>query len=195
MLIGFDAALTGGLASYETPVLQGMQYALRQINATGGANGRKLVLKVMNNGSDASTSATVAQTLVSDGVKVLITTCDPGPTLAAGPIAAAAHIPVMSACAGAPTLRKAIGSYFFFAPIITDNEEAAVQAHYAIQHGYRKAFILTSNGSAYTQDGPQYFAKAFEAAGGHVVGQTSYTLGQTSFSAQVAKIQATNPQM
>jgi branched-chain amino acid transport system substrate-binding protein len=193
LVIGFDSSLTGDLNSYDPPVLQGLQYGIAQVNAAGGIDGTKIVLKTLDNRSDIATSVTVARQLISDGADFMITTCDPAPTLAAGPIAAAAHIPVMSACAGEQSLTTAVGPYLFMAPLVTDNEEGAVEAQYAWSQGYKTAYLLQSPISAYTEKGPHYFAEAFQALGGKIVGTDSYTAGAATFSPQVTRLKNFKP--
>jgi branched-chain amino acid transport system substrate-binding protein len=75
-----------------------------------------------------------------------------------------------------------------------DNVQATVLADFAVEQGYETAYYLNSPDSLYTQDVPEYFAEAFEARGGEVVGFDAFSIGQQDFSAIVTRIQNLQPQ-
>jgi branched-chain amino acid transport system substrate-binding protein len=85
-------------------------------------------------------------------------------------------------------------SDFVFGSYPADNQQAAVLGAYAAELGYKTAWLLKSPDAAYTQFGPEYFGKVFEAKGGKVIGEGSYTMNQPDFSAIVTTIQALDPQ-
>ncbi|PSJ60443.1 ABC transporter substrate-binding protein [Pseudaminobacter soli (ex Li et al. 2025)] len=193
LLVGLATAQTGGLAPYDQPSLKGLQMAVDEINAKGGIAGKypiKLVAK--DTRSDAAQTALVAQELVDDGIKILITPCDADPSIAAGQITQAAQIPTFSFCATTPTMTLAVGDYMF-GNYPADNVQAAVLAKYAREKGYQKAYVLKSPDTAYTLKLPEYFATAFKAKGGEVLGEGTFSMGQQDFSAEVTKIKALDP--
>jgi branched-chain amino acid transport system substrate-binding protein len=194
LVIGLATAQTGGLAPYDQPSLKGLEMAVEEINAAGGAAGKfpiRLITK--DTRSDAAQTALVAQELVDDGVKIMITPCDADPSIAAGQVTQAAQIPAFSFCATTPTMPLAVGD-FMFGNYPADNVQAAVLASYAAEKGYRKAYILKSPDSAYTLKLPEYFAAAFQAKGGELVGEGTFGMGQQDFGAEVTKIKAMKPQ-
>lgn len=193
LVIGLATAQTGGLAPYDQPSLRGLNMAVEEINAAGGIAGKfpiKLVAK--DTRSDAAQTALVAQELVDEGVKILITPCDADPSIAAGQITQAAQIPAFSFCATTPTMPLAVGDYMF-GNYPADNVQAAVLASYAAEKGYKSAYILKSPDSAYTLKLPEYFASAFKAKGGQILGEGTFSMGQQDFSAEVTKIKALDP--
>jgi branched-chain amino acid transport system substrate-binding protein len=193
LVIGLATAQTGGLAPYDQPSLKGFQMAVDEINASGGIAGKfpiKLVAK--DTRSDAAQTALVAQELVDEGVKIVITPCDADPSIAAGQITQAAQIPAFSFCATTPTMPLAVGDYMF-GNYPADNVQAAVLAGYAADKGFKTAYILKSPDSAYTLKLPEYFATAFKGKGGELLGEGTFSMGQQDFSAEVTKIKALNP--
>ncbi|QFI68946.1 ABC transporter substrate-binding protein [Sinorhizobium alkalisoli] len=193
LLIGIATAQTGGLAPYDQPSLKGFEMAVEEINAAGGAAGTfPIKLVTMDTRSDAAQTALIAQELVDEGVKIMITPCDADPSIAAGQVTQAAQIPAFSFCATTPTMPFAVGD-FMFGNYPADNVQAAVLAGFAAEKGYRRAYILKSPDSAYTLKLPEYFAEAFKAKGGEVVGEGTYSMGQQDFGAEVTKIKAMNP--
>ncbi len=193
LVIGLATAQTGSLAPYDQPSLKGFQMAVDEINAKGGVAGKypiKLVAK--DTRSDAAQTALVAQELVDQGIKILITPCDADPSIAAGQITQAAQIPAFSFCATTPTMPLAVGDYMF-GNYPADNVQAAVLANYAKEKGFKTAYVLKSPDTAYTLKLPEYFAASFKGKGGEVVGEGTYSMGQQDFSAEVTKIKALNP--
>lgn len=193
VVVGLATAQTGGLAPYDQPSLRGFQMAVDEINAAGGIAGKfpiRLIAK--DTRSDAAQTALVAQELVDEGVKIMITPCDADPSIAAGQITQAAQIPTFSFCATTPTMPLAVGDYMF-GNYPADNVQAAVLANYAQEKGFKTAYVLKSPDTAYTLKLPEYFVASFTGKGGEVLGEGTYSMGQQDFSAEVTKIKALNP--
>ncbi len=192
--IGLATAQTGGLAFADQPSLKGFQMAVDEINAKGGLAGRYMItLDVKDTRSDIAATVQAAQELVAAGVDILITPCDADPSIAAGQISQSAQIPTLTFCGTTPTITDAVGDYMF-GTYPADNAQAALLGDHAIDQGYKTAYIVKSPDSAYTLRLPEYFAEVFAAAGGTIVGEGSYTIGQQDFSAEVTKIAALSPQ-
>lgn len=194
VVVGLATAQTGGLAPYDQPSLKGLQMAVDEINAAGGIAGKfpiKLIAK--DTRSDAAQTALIAQELVDQGINVLITPCDADPSIAAGQITQAAQIPAFSFCATTPTMPLAVGDYMF-GNYPADNVQGAALANYAVETGYKKAYVLKSPDSSYTLKLPEYFATTFKNKGGEIVGEGTFSMGQQDFSAEVTKIKALKQQ-
>ena len=190
LIVGYAAGLTGALAPYDGPASKGIQLAVDQINAKGGIDGKwKIDLQIQDMRSDPAQGAVVAQSLIDAGAQILITPCDSDPSVAVGQIAQQAKIPAISSCASTPTLPGAVGNYMFMASM-GDNAQATVEADYAIEQGYKTAYLLGSPDAAYTQKIPEYFKQVFTGKGGSIIGEGTFTLGAQDFSAEVTKIKA-----
>lgn len=193
LTIGLATAQTGGLAPYDQPTLAGFQMRVDEINAAGGIAGKypiKLIAK--DTRSNSAQTALVAQELVDAGVQIVITPCDADPSIAAGMITQGAGIPAFSFCASTPTLPLAVGDYMF-SNYPADNVQATMLANYALEQGYKSAYILTSPDTAYTLKLPEYFGQVFTTKGGTLLGEGSFAMGQQDFSAEVTKIAAMDP--
>lgn len=84
--IGLVAVVSGPLAEIGESHERGAKLAVKQINADGGIDGRKVELVVKDEKGDPATSVQVARELMSDGVKLIAGyTLDPD-CLAASPI-------------------------------------------------------------------------------------------------------------
>jgi branched-chain amino acid transport system substrate-binding protein len=193
-VIGLATAQTGVIAPFDVPAVEGFEIGVDELNAAGGIDGTYPVeLEFCDSRSDAAQSAVCAQELIDSGVDFLIVPCDGDLVLAAGPIGQRAQIPTMTLCASPPILTDEVGD-FMFGNTFGDNVQATVLADFAVEQGYETAYYLNSPDSLYTQDVPEYFAEAFEARGGEVVGFDAFSIGQQDFSAIVTRIQNLQPQ-
>ena len=191
--LGLATSQTGSLATYDSPVIEGIHIAVDEINAGGGIGGKiriELIQKDVR--SDAAQTSIAAQELVDAGVSVLVLPCDSDPSLAAIGIVSSAQIPAISTCASSPTLPM-IGGDYMFANFPGDNVQATVSASWAREQGHNSSYIIYSPDSQYTTM-PLYFAEVFEALGGTVLGQDTHAIGQQDFSAIATRIAALDEQ-
>lgn len=187
VVIGYAGGFTGDCAVGEVPALDGLSYAAQQLNATGGIAGHpvKVISKDMK--GDSATGGTVAQELLDQGADVLVAPCFPG--MAAGVIQAGgkAGVPVISAISTQPEFVVVGGSPAYLAAF-GDNVQAAAAAEYALKKGAKTSFTVSSPDLSYTQNAPKFFVDAFQKGGGKNLGDVTFNLGQTDFSAQVTQI-------
>lgn len=191
--VGVATAQTGGLATYDAPVIEGVHIAVDEINEAGGIGGNMPIeLLEKDVRSDAAQTAIAVQELVDEGVSVLVLPCDADPSLAAMGIVSGAMIPAISTCASSPTLPM-VGGEYMFANFPGDNVQATVSAEWAWEQGMKTGYILYSPDTQYTTL-PLYFAEVFDALGGEMLGQDTYSIGQQDFSAIVTRIASLDPQ-
>ena len=192
-VIGVTAAQSGWLATYDQPSYAGFKFCIDEINAKGGLGGTyKAVIDVRDTRSDTAEAVKVAQEFADKKVNFIVSPADGDPTMAMGQITSPAGIPTMTFAGTAPVLTS-VGE-FVFGSYPGDNQQAAVLGAYAAELGYKTAWLLKSPDSSYTMKGPEYFGQVFEAKGGKVTGEGSYTLNQPDFSAIVTTIKALDPQ-
>lgn len=191
IVIGFPADLTTDWAYYDSPMQEGAQFAVDQINENGGLLGRPLELKTVDMRNDLAEGAKVTQQLIDDGAVYLIGTVGDG-ILAEGQVACAAGVPISTGLGTAPTLVGDMGTCAYQL-VMSDNIQAAVLAEYALGQGYQTAYVLGSNEIPYTRDLPVFFSDAFEHGGGSVVATDEYKIGAGDYSAVVTKIANADP--
>ena len=191
IVIGFPADLSTDWATFDSPMEEGAQFAVDQINEEGGVLGRPLELKTVDMRNDVAEAAKVTQQLLDDGAVYLIGTVGDG-ILAEGQVACATGVPISTGLGTAPSLVGDMGECAYQL-VMSDNIQAAVLAEYAIAEGYETAYVLGSNEIPYTRDLPTFFSDAFENGGGTVVATDEYKLGAGDYSAVVTKIQNVDP--
>jgi branched-chain amino acid transport system substrate-binding protein len=191
IVIGFPADLSTDWAYYDSPMQEGAQFAVDQINDAGGVLGRPLELKTVDMRNDVAEAAKVTQQLIDDGADYLIGTVGDG-ILAEGQVACTAGVPISTGLGTAPSLVGDMGECAYQL-VMSDNIQAAVLAEYAIAEGYGTAYVLGSNEIPYTKDLPVFFSDAFEHGGGTVVGTDEYKIGAGDYSAVVTKLANVDP--
>jgi len=190
--IGFCADLSGGYSSYDTPIRDGAQFAVDEINAAGGVNGTQLELIVKDNKNDKALAIQTTQELLDDGIQYLIATTADHVTAIAR-MAAEQQIPSDTADGTAPNLPRDCGD-FTFQYVMADNLQGAAMANYCYTElGYRSAYLLKSPDVAYSNNLPLYFQEVFESLGGTTAGISDYKLEAGDFSPQITKIKNTSP--
>ncbi len=110
--IGFHAPLTGFAAADGKSSLMGAELAVEQINSAGGVLGRKLSLVVLDDQARPDQAVPIANKLIGEGHKVIITGSYSGPTRAAAGVFHAAKIPYVAAYAIHPDITRA-GNFVF----------------------------------------------------------------------------------
>lgn len=191
IIIGFPADLSTDWSYYDSPMEEGAQFAIDQINADGGLLGRQLELKTIDMRNDVAQGAKVTQQLIDDGAVYLIGTVGDG-ILAEGSVACAANVPISTGLGTAPSLVGDMGPCAYQL-VMSDNIQAAVLAEYSIGQGYQTAYTLGSNEIPYTKNLPIYFSDTFEHGGGTIVGSDEYKIGAGDYSAAVTKLASVDP--
>lgn len=192
--IGFSAALAGPFAPFDAPELAGMEFAEKKINSEGGLDGIEVEVVSENNKGETSATATTTQDLLDKGItSFVMTTADS--SVAGGQLIQNAGGVMTMGVNTPPVLLEEIGDHAFNINF-TDNLQAAADAEYACERGYKSAYELVAPQSPYTSEETmgKYFAEAFEHdCGGKVVGSDQFAIGSTNFGSQVTKLQNASP--
>jgi branched-chain amino acid transport system substrate-binding protein len=191
--IGFVESKTGRLAFYDIPFFQGMQVAIKQINAKGGVAGKlKLQVVTQDGKSDPAQGAVVASDLINQHVQFGITPCDADIGIPAASKFQAAKIPVVMACGSGWTFPSIVGNYAFI-NVYGTAALGSAQAEYAIKQGWKRAFNFSSTEYFYGKNIGDVFAARYKQLGGKVVGTAYYKFADTDFRAIATQIASLKP--
>lgn len=113
IVIGQSISLDQGKNAYGVAALQGIKIYFDKANAEGGVNGRKLMLRTLDDENKAPNAATNARQLIADGAFILFGSIEGGPSTAVAEVATQAKVPFFGPMAGAPTLRRPYQPYVF----------------------------------------------------------------------------------
>lgn len=192
--VGVYGALTGGQAAFGTSTVNGVRIAAEEINAAGGVLGRKIRLVVEDDQGRAEEAASVVTKLItSDDVAVLIGENSSNQSLAAAPIAQSNGVPMISPSSTNPAVTEK-GEYIFRVCFTDPYQGKALAAFVRSNLKLDNAAILVDKKNDYSVGLAGVFRKEFEAAGGKIVAEQSYSGGDTEFRPQLTAVKAQSPQ-
>jgi branched-chain amino acid transport system substrate-binding protein len=193
LVIGYAATLSGFSANADQAGVLGARAMVDKLNREGGIDGHRVRLEVKDMRSEPAQGGPVTQELLDAGAAVVLG--PPFPNQAAGVVRTAAreNVPVLSVTSTGPEFTLVGGKPAFLAAF-GDNAQAAAVAKYARDQGMETSYYLTSPDLNYTSKNAEWFAEAFEEAGGRNLGSTKFSVGQQDFSTQATKIANLNPQ-
>ncbi|MBF0471325.1 MAG: ABC transporter substrate-binding protein [Gammaproteobacteria bacterium] len=112
--------------------IQGLRLYLDEFNRKGGINGLPVVIDQYNDLESSETAVAVAQQIVADGRAMAVIGHDYSSTsIAAGPVYAAAGIPIVTY--SATNVRVTPGNDWFFRTIFNDATQGSYLANYAVR--------------------------------------------------------------
>ena len=191
--IGYFGDLSGPTFDFGQSAKNGALLAAEEINQAGGINGRRIDLVIEDDQGSPELAATIVNKLTrQDKVVALIAGGASGSSLAAGPNAQSAKVPMISPSSTNPAVTQ-IGDYIFRACFI-DPFQGEVMAKFAHDSVMAKtAAIMLDFNSPYSKDLTDFFELSFTQHGGRVVEKESYTQGDQDYRGQLSSISATGP--
>ncbi len=193
--IGAYLPLTGGTAVFGQSAKNGMTLAFKEINASGGVAGRQAELIVEDTAAKASQVQGVVKKLINrDRVSAILGEVTSSSALEGAPLCQEAKVPMVTPTATNPEVTKK-GDYIFRICFIDDFQGEVCAAFAAQDLKVKRAAIFKDVRSAYSKGLADAFREHFEALGGKVVVEESYSEGDTDFGAQLITIKAADPQV
>lgn len=192
--IGEVGSMTGEEASFGISTHQGVELALKQINAAGGVKGKKLVEELVDDQGRPDEAATAVTKLITqNGVSAIIGEVASSRSLAMAPIAQRYKIPMITPTSTNPDVTKK-GDYIFRACFI-DSFQSKVMARFALDNLKLKKFaILRDVKNDYSVGLSNLFTQYIKEGGGTITIDQSYSAGDKDFKGQLTAIRATNPE-
>ena len=167
----------------------GIEYA-HSLFPTVNINGEEYEIQLVmaDNASDAAKAPTAAQTLVSQGVSVVVGTYGSGCAIAAGDIFAQAKIPAIGTSCTNPQVTA--GNDYYFRVCYIDPFQGAVMANYAnTKQGSSNCAVVVEAGDDYSAGFGTYFKNEMERLGGNVK-TIEFQKGETDFTTIMATIKS-----
>lgn len=191
--VGVYGALTGDQAAFGNATVNGVKLAADEINAAGGVLGRKIRLVVEDDQGRAEEAASVVTKLITgNGVVGLIGENSSNQSLAAAPIAQNNHIPMISPSSTNPAVTEK-GDYIFRVCFTDPYQGKALAAFVRKNLAAENAAILVDRKNDYSVGLADFFRKEYEALGGKIVAEQSYSGGDTEFRPQLTAIKNASP--
>ncbi len=188
--IGGDFELSGNVAAYGSAELNGVKLAIKEINADGGIDGKKIELVSKDNKSDTTEAASVATNLATkEDVVAIVGPATSGAVKAAIPAVTRAKVPLItpSGTDDSVTLDSSgkVQEYVF-RTCYQDSFQGITLANFATDKlNAKKVVIIGDNSSDYAKGLTKAFKKQFK---GDIVDEVNFTSGDTDFQAILTKI-------
>lgn len=195
IVIGAAVNLTGWMAAYDIPPLEGAKLAVKKINESGGVLGRQLQIIELDGKTDPPTLGNAGREVIAKGAEVLVTPCDFDYGAPAGQAAQEAGLVGLSFCASSPLYgSEALGDKQFTVSMWNQTMGAAAAQFAYETKGWRTAATVVDQGTEYTKSLGEYFVETFKQLGGQIVSEDSYQLNDMQASAQAQRLKELNPQ-
>ena len=198
--VGVMGPMTGDVSVYGLAVINGANLYLDQVNANGGINGKMIESITMDEQGDATQAVQCFTKMVDEGIVGLVGDVTTTPTLAVAAESQDYNMPMVTASATAEAVTydaetDTVNENVFRA-CFTDPFQGVKMADYAYEKlGYTKAAVIFLKGKDYNEGLAENFAKEFEAKGGTIVDQESYSEGDVDFKTQLTSILGKGPEM
>jgi branched-chain amino acid transport system substrate-binding protein len=198
--IGVNLGLTGGIASFGSSALKGMQLAVREANAEGGILGKQIQLVVRDNQSGASYAQEAMRQLIMDEKVVAVLGC-----IASSNTIAAVNwmegtsnqVPVITPTGTNPRVTvRPDGRVrdFVFRACFVDPYQGGVMADFATKSlNIKRVAILTDNSSDYSKALTRTFMGQLAKNGGSVVGIQYYLQKDMDFYSILEQVIKADP--
>ena len=179
VIIGWAHDSTGSMAPFDGPALAAAQLELNKVNKKN-VLGRKVVIKTCDTqGNDSSAAKACADQLISQGAKIIFTTCDVN---LAGPVAQESaiksHLLTIAPCIGTDQLSPKFpfcgGKNLCFSFGNVAQDEGSAMAQVAWNHGWKTADLAKDNTIIYFDAVINAFKARFKQLGGKIKFETTY---------------------
>lgn len=192
--IGVITPKTGNVAIYGITTEQGMMLAVDEINANGGINGKKLVLKSEDDKGDATEAVNIYSKYVEEGVNGILGPVTSKPALAVAENASADNIPIVTPTGTMASITE--GKPNVFRICFTDPMQGVLLANFASGTlNVKTAAILRNTSSDYSNGVADKFIEKAKADGIEIVADEGYGATDKDFKAQLTNIKSSNPEV
>ncbi len=182
LLIGYAADFSelGGYA--DGPGSQAAEFMAEKINCAGGVDGTPVEVTVQDIQGDPDITQRAAQDLLDQGVDAIL-----GPPFSdfGLPLLQVVNgqVPVLFVASTEPVLPDAELNSFLVP--FDDPAQATAAAEFSLDEGWETAVTFSSADAPYFEQNPATFTDVFEAGGGEVLEDYTYSLEDADFSTQV----------
>lgn len=189
--LGVITPLTGPVAAFGEQVKNGAEAAVAAINADGGINGEKIVIRIVDTGGEPKQAVSVSNQLAGEGVRYVVGPVLSGTAMPASDVLAENGILMVTPTATTPALTTR-GLWNVFRTCGRDDQQAVVAADYVLQNLKDKRIAVLHDKGAYGKGLADGFKAAINAGGMDEVVYEGLTPGEKDYSAIVTRLKAEN---
>lgn len=187
--LGANLELSGDLANYGNNGREGIEFAVEQINNSGGVNGKKLDVVYIDNRSNTTESVSVAQNLLSrKDVVAIVGGTTSGTTKSMITYAQKAKIPIVTPTGTSDELTVTDGKIqdYIYRACFQDSFQGVVISNYVTDTmKAKKVFLYGDNSQEYTKGLIDAFRDAYT---GDIVTTEYFAAGDKDFRTVLTKM-------
>ena len=196
--IAFIGNTTGDNAQYGIPVRNAVMLYFDQLNAAGGINGKKVVVKEYDDKGDGVEAVNAYNLAKENGITAVIGSVLTGATIGLADATYEDNMPQITASATATgvTVMEDTGEVRtnVFRACFIDPFQGQKMADYAVEKlGAKTAAIFYETGSDYSEGLKNAFVVEAERMGLEIVDTEAFATGDKDFKAQMTNIASKNP--
>jgi branched-chain amino acid transport system substrate-binding protein len=189
--IGLVMPLSGGQALYGADQVKAAEWAVGEINAAGGVNGKKLEMIVLDSRADPQVGIQAANRLISvEKVPAFISAWS-AVVKAIAPIANDNKVVQLSVGANSAEIAN-LGDYTYTTFPLADVDITAVAKYSVANLGKKRAAVLYINNETGVV-AAQIYRDVFTKAGGQVVAYEAYDPKASDWTGSLLKVRVANP--
>ena len=190
---GLTMPLTGSQALYGTDQVKAAQWAVADINAKGGVNGKKLEMILIDTQADPQLGINATKRLSSvDKVPIILTSWS-AVVKAVAPIVNREKVLALSVGANSPEIAT-LGDYVYTTFPLADVDVSGLSQYTYTTLGKKAAAVMYINNDSGVE-GAGIYKSVFEKAGGKIVAFEAYDAKATDFTGALLKVKAANPEI
>ena len=190
---GLAMPLTGSQSSYGKDQIKAAEWAVADINAKGGVNGKKLEMIVLDTQADPTIAINAVNRLVNVDKTPVFVTAWSSVVKAVAPIANREKVLELSIGANSPDISR-LGDYVYTSFPLADVDVAAVANYTFTTLGKKRVAVMYVNNDSGV-DAARVYRTVFEKAGGQIVAFEAYDPKATDFTGALLKVRSANPEM
>jgi branched-chain amino acid transport system substrate-binding protein len=171
----------------------GVRLAVKQANAAGGIDGRKIVLKLFDDQGDPTVSADIAHKVATGGFAAVFGTAESTDSIAMAPILKRAEIPAITS--GQSPQLAALHDQFEFLNTPTSDTYDSTLANYLVKTKGIRSIAMITNNDAYGQGEHDAFKSDLTGLGVKPLADEVVTPDAKDFSANLTSIRQQHPKV
>jgi branched-chain amino acid transport system substrate-binding protein len=180
--IALEGPLTGNYAVFGEQLRHGATQAVKDINASGGVLGQKIVLKEFDDACDPKQAVAVANQIVSENIKYVIGPYCSGAGLAAEKVYMEEEVLVVSPAVSHPKFTEDADTFIFRVGLRGDLQGQKI-ASYIVNHFKNQNIAILNDKSAYGVMIAENVKASLNKLGKQEVVYDSYNAGDKDYSA------------
>ncbi len=192
IVLGQSVALSGPAQDLGKDMQLGASLVFNEVNARGGVNGRRIVLRTLDDGYEPTRAAENTKKLINDGVFALFGYVGTPTSAASLPIFTEAHVPFVGPFTGAELLRNPVNPLIFNVRASYFDETEAIVQHLTAMSVNRIAVFYQND--AYGLAGLAGVERALKKRNLEVVAKATVERNTVDVKKAIADIIKVNPQ-